>query len=139
MARIRRIVDRENDLTIFKITGVLREGDIITALAEHFCDNPTLNSIFDSSEGDWSQNSNEYYLNMIRDGKSFAREGAKTAFVYSSPVDFGIGRMLENHCEDMGYKNVFACFYTLDEALSWLSQTNHQESTNAIRVRLNVE
>lgn len=121
MADISIDSDRNDDITIIAIKGTLEEEDLPNTLSEYFSNKPTLNTIYDSTEGDWSHNPSEYYMAMIRSSKVYSRKGARTAMVFANPVDFGIGRMIESHCELEGYENVLACFYTLEEAKYWLS------------------
>ena len=122
MAEISISTDREKGLTTITIKGVLREDDLPNTLLEYFANGPTLNTIYDSTEGDWSNISTEYYRGMIRSGKAHARKGAKVAMVFSNSVNFGIGRMLESYSDFEGYENEHACFRTIEEAKNWLSQ-----------------
>jgi hypothetical protein len=124
MAEVSINVDRNDELTVIAIRGSLGKEDLPNILAEYFANEPTLDTIYDSTEGDWSNNSTEYYMGMVRSGKVYARKGARTAMVFSNPVDFGIGRMIESHCELEGYENDLACFHTLEEAKYWLSLPN---------------
>lgn len=121
MAEISIDVDRKNAITIIAIKGILEKEDLPASLSDYFSNGPTLNTIYDSTEGDWSNNPTEYYMGMVRSGKAYARKGARTAMVFANPVDFGIGRMIESHCELEGYENKLACFHTLEEAKCWLS------------------
>ena len=122
MAEVSIDTDRENDLTIIAIRGILGENDLLDTLSEYFSNDPTRLTLYDSTEGDWSGNSTEYYRGMIRSGKAYARKGAKVAMVFSNSVDFGIGRMLESYSEFEEYKNEHACFRTIEEAKHWLSK-----------------
>ena len=124
MADISFQIDREQDLTIISIKGVLEKEDLPRTLADYFANDPTLKTIYDSTDGDWSGNPTEYYMGMVRSGKVYAREGARTAMVFSHRADFGIGRMIESHCELEGYENELACFRTLEDAKHWLSLPN---------------
>lgn len=124
MAQISIDIDRENEVTVIKIKGVLQEGDLLRALAELFSKEPTLNTLYDSTAGDWSQNSTEYYKRMISLGKPYSRKGARVAMVFANRVDYGIGRMLESYCELEGYENEHACFLSLEAAQDWLSQAD---------------
>lgn len=124
MAEINMDIDRGNGLTIISIRGVLEEKDLPETLSKYFSNDPTLDTIYDSTEGDWSNNTAEYYRGMVRSGKIYARTGARTAMVFSNTVDFGIGRMIESHCELEGYKNELACFHSLKDAKDWLSQAS---------------
>jgi len=121
MAEISIHSDQERDLTIISIKGALARDDLPNILADYFENEPTLNTIYDSTEGDWSHNSSDYYMGMIQIGKAYSRKGARTAMVFAHPADFGIGRMIESHCELEGYENELACFHTLEEAKYWLS------------------
>ncbi|GJM13502.1 MAG: hypothetical protein DHS20C12_19050 [Pseudohongiella sp.] len=121
MAEISIDVDRKNDITIIAIKGTLEKEDLPNTLSEYFANEPTMNTIYDSTEGDWSNNPSKYYMDMIRSSKVYARKGARTAMVFSNPVDFGIGRMVESHCELEGYENELACFHSLQDAKHWLS------------------
>ena len=121
MAEISINIDRNDELTVIVIKGSLDKEDLPKTLADYFSNEPTLNNIYDSTNGDWSNNPTEYYMDMIRTGKVYARKGARTAMVFSNSVDFGIGRMIESHCELEGYENELACFHTLEEAKYWLS------------------
>lgn len=124
MAQISIDTDRENDITVITIDGVLQEGDFLAALSDYFSNEPTLKTLYDSRTGDWSQVSTEYYERMIRSGKTYARTGAKVAMVFSNKIDFGIGRMLESYAELEGYENQHACFLSIEAARDWLSQAD---------------
>lgn len=121
MAEIHIDFDRRSTITIITIKGVLGKEDLPAALSDYFSNGQTLNTIYDSTEGDWSNNSTEYYIGMVRSAKAYARKGARSAMVFARPVDFGIGRMIESHCEVEGYESELACFHTLEEAKCWLS------------------
>lgn len=121
MAEISINVDRKSALTIIAIKGILVKEDLPATLSDYFSNDPTLDTIYDSTEGDWSHNPTAYYMGMIQTGKAYTRKGARTAMVFASPVDFGIGRMIESSCELEGYENELACFHTLEEAKYWLS------------------
>ncbi len=121
MAEIKICIDLENDLTTITIQGVLRESDLNDSLSEYFEDGPTLDTIYDLTEGNCSSIPTDYYIGLIRVGRAYAKEGARSAMVFSNPVDFGIGRMIESHCESVGYKSELACFHTVAEARDWLS------------------
>ncbi|MEX0965154.1 MAG: hypothetical protein WDZ52_14050 [Pseudohongiellaceae bacterium] len=124
MAEISINIDRESDLTIIAIEGILEKDDLLDALSEYFSSGPTLNTIYDSTAGDWSKISTDTYLEMIRSAKRYARKEASVAMVFSSEVDFGIGRMIESFAEHEGYENRLSCFRTLQEARNWLTQLN---------------
>ena len=115
MAEISMLIDRENDLSIITIKGILEQDDLPNTLADYFANDPTLNTIYDSTDGDWSHNPTKYYLDMIRSSKAYTRKGARAAMVFSNSVDFGIGRMIESHCELEGYENELACFRSLED------------------------
>ena len=121
MAEISIHIDRENEVSVITIKGILEKDDLPKTLENHFANDPTLNTIYDSTNGDWSHIPTKYYLEMVRLGKIYTRKSARVAMVFSNSVDFGIGRMIESHCELEGYENEFACFRSLEEAELWLS------------------
>ena len=121
MAEISIRSDRDSDLTTITIKGDLREDDFHNSLSEYFRGESTLNTLYDLTEGDCSNIPSKYYIGLIRVGRAYAQEGARSAMVFSNPVDFGIGRMIESHCESIGYKSELACFHSVSEARDWLS------------------
>ena len=119
MAEISIDIDRDKELATISIKGELEVGDLGSALRKYFENTPCKSTIYDSSEGTWSNLPAEYLRGMIGKSKEYSRQGAKSALVFGDQVSFGIGRMLESHCAIAGYENEIKCFHSLEEATKW--------------------
>ncbi len=114
--------DRDRELATITIKGDLEAGEMDPVLKKYFANSPCKSTIYDSSEGCWSNLSADFLRRMVSKSKVYSRAGAKTAMVFADPVSFGIGRMVESNCAIAGYENEIECFHSLEEATNWVCE-----------------
>lgn len=122
MAKIDINIDHDQDLTVFKVTGVLNAGELLESTKNYNDgDAETSKSILvDFTEASWTGLSpSELKTNTATAGK-YSNKGDKYAFVFASDADYGIGRMVEAFASIENYNSRMRMFKSMDEALSWL-------------------
>ncbi|MBT3529585.1 MAG: hypothetical protein HOF74_04110 [Gammaproteobacteria bacterium] len=120
MAEVSIDIDKEREFATITIKGDVEAGDLDAVLEKYFGNSPCMATIYDSSEGSWSNLSTDFFRRMVDKSKPLSRKGAKTAMVFSNQVNFGIGRMIESNCDLAGYENEIECFYRLEDAREWV-------------------
>jgi hypothetical protein len=114
--------DREKQLTINKVMGEVSFEEAMATLNAFYSGNPTLNVIWDLTEGTIRALSSEQ-LEMIADALAPAskkRMGGKTAGVAPADIDFGMARMFGILVELTGYKPEVRIFRELKDAVDWV-------------------
>jgi hypothetical protein len=112
----------EKQLTIHTVTGEVSFEEAMATLNAFYSDNPTLNVIWDLTEGTIRALSSAH-LEKIMDFISPAskkRTGGKTAGVAPADIDFGLARMFQILAELSGYKPSVRIFRELKDAFDWL-------------------
>ncbi len=114
-------MNREKQLTIHTVIGEVSFEEAMATPNAFYSDNPTLNVIWDLTEGTMRALSSDR-LEKIMDSISPAskkRTGGKTAGVAPADIDFGLARMFQVFAELSGYKPSVRIFRELKEAVDW--------------------
>ena len=120
MAEITTEVDKDADLTVIRIQGDLQSGQLKDFMAEYYEQGPTRLIIMDFSEGHWPKVTMDSYIEASQDAQRYSRPGGRTALVFASQGDFGIGRLLETYFGLSATQTEMNCFMDLIEAREWI-------------------
>jgi hypothetical protein len=119
---ITKNIDKEKNLTVFKITGTVSFDEFRDVIIDYYESGATDMIILDLKEakGGGKTFPNERiselanFLEEVRKG----RNTGKTAFVATKDVLFGICKTLENYMGNSKIK--YGTFRTMDEAIEWI-------------------
>ena len=120
MAEIETSIDSQIGLTVQTLSGRLTSREILTKLDEYYRGETTLLILWDFTNATWSGITSAELRATVKEGKKYSRKGGKTALVFATDVDFGIGRMLEAYAYLEGFDFVFNSFRDMREAELWL-------------------
>ena len=120
MAEIETSIDYQLDLTVHTVSGDLTSQEILDKLETYYQGRPTQLILWDFINTTWSGITNEELQELVRKAKKHSRKGGKTAFVLSTNIDFGIGRMIETYAEIERYDYEFCNFRDRKDAEKWL-------------------
>jgi len=120
MATIEIQTDKIRDLTVVKVTGNLVVGQLREAMDKYYAGPPTRYCIIDLIGGSWSSIPVEKFNQSIEHISRVDREGGKTALVFGSDADFGIGRMIESNLSLGNFQKQIECFRSLEKAFDWV-------------------
>ncbi len=126
--------NQPQDLTTFKVVGKMQISDLYDCLHSDYVGRVTALTLWDATEADLSaitaaevEKLANYGMNLVE-----ARRGGKTAIVFGTPHDFGLGRMLESHLEIAGLPLEIHVCQSLDEAKEWLGIDEHMVPASTI-------
>lgn len=124
MGTIERKLLKENDLTIFTISGSLNYKEIIAAIKEISPSEHTTNNLWDLSRADFENVKEANMRKIIGVSKEIAplRESGKTAIVTPTDLGYGLSRMYEILAEAKGSPISYRAFRNLQDARNWLDQ-----------------
>jgi len=120
MAEIETSIDYQLDLTVHTVSGNLTSQEIQDKLEIYYQGRPTQLILWDFMNATWSGITTDELQELVRKAKKYSREGGKTAFVLSTDIDFGIGRMIETYAELEKYDYEFYNFRNRRDAEKWL-------------------
>lgn len=120
MAKIEININYDQDMTIFKITGTLNAGELLESSKIYSEGDVTRLILLDFTDATWTGISSADLKKNTATASKFSQKGNKSAFVFSSDADFGIGRMVEAFAAIEKYDNEFCMFRSMDEAKKWL-------------------
>lgn len=115
-------VDTQNDLTIHHVIGDTTLDDLLQGVKAFYSKTPTKYLLWDFREAKlvkWSADTIDQLAAEVTK-VSVPREGGKTAFVFSGPGDYGLGRLYESMADLRDVKIELRCFINIDEAYQWL-------------------
>lgn len=117
-------VERENQLTIFKVTGDATFEEGLAANKQFYAGNPTKNVIWNFSKARLHKITNSQFQKIVDSVKHLTgkREGGKTAFVVSRDLEFAISRMMEVFTEMNNSPLQTQVFKSMDGAIQWLNE-----------------
>jgi len=122
MEIIQKLLDPENNLTIYTVTGEVTVQDIIQKVKAFYAREPTQLVLWDLTEANLSKIPSEDIIQIIYVIKklSTSRKGEKTAMVFSSKFGYGLGRMFTafSEMEETGIE--YGSFHSVKEAKQWL-------------------
>ena len=123
-ARIDRNVDKRIDLTSYMVDGEVTAERIISTITRFYRTAPTRRVLWNFSTAH-VHHLKGFEIERIADiVRSYAEPEFpfKTALVFGSKADFGIGRMFETLSQVNDNPYDIMCFYTLEEAIIWLDE-----------------
>ena len=123
LEKIDAYVDRNKDLTSYTVEGRVTAKQIITTIEEFHQSISTKYLLLDFSNSHVHhlQNFEIESIANVFNKHAFIENLEKIALVFSSNVDFGIGRMFETFTEIRGVPQEIMSFHTVDEAYKWLN------------------
>ena len=122
MAVIEKVVDSQNDLSVFTVNGELTADEIIEQVEEYYTQHPTKLVLWIMGDVDLSAVTGAGIEKIIQTAKKHTgkREEGKTAIVGSRDIEYGLARMYEAYT---GFENLpyeYKIFKDVDEAKEWL-------------------
>jgi hypothetical protein len=122
MAAIDTVIDTNRSFTIHTITGEVIPEEILNKIKTYSESGPTEFILWDFSNADLSKitlSHVETFISLTNQYLSY-RKGGKTAFVFSSDLGFGLGRVFDSRQDLMDSKIPYMTFRSKEEALMWL-------------------
>jgi hypothetical protein len=122
MAFFESLHDREKSLTFHKVKGLLSAVEFMSAASVFYSGNTALNVFWDFTEVDLSKISPDELRQIVREIRicANAREGDKTALVFSTDFGYGLGRMIETFSEIENMPFELRSFRSFEKAEEWL-------------------
>ena len=122
MAKIEVEVDKIKSLTVFSVTGDLKQGELLEKL-EKYVQSPNCKyCIIDLSQGSWINIPVDYFRRVLENRELFEHSEGKSALVFGNDADFGIGRMIESMLSLNDYGREVGCFRSREKADKWIMQ-----------------
>ena len=118
-------IEKDRDLTVFKVTGVLNFDEAMATVKSFYEAEPTKNVIWDLQEVTEIPFSSKE-VESIADNPARAkgkRPGGKTAFVSQNNMVFGLARMFQIQTELKNIPYTVKVFRTIKEANDWLDES----------------
>lgn len=112
--------DLPKDLTFVKAEGGMTTHDFTNWAATYIFKGTTGLILWDLVGADMCNLSQDEIRRIVSSSKGIVPKGAKTAFVFKRPCDFGVGRMLEAYSEVDELPSEFRAFRSLADAKKWL-------------------
>lgn len=121
MTEITKKTVNERDLTIYSIVGDFKGETLKDLLDQFYQSQYTANLVFDFSETKTVDISTDEIEGIIAHAKLYAhlRRSGKTAYIVSSEVNFGMGRMYVILAEMNNHPIPQRVFRSLEEAIKW--------------------
>ena len=134
MSKIETTYDQPQHLTTFKVVGKVRISDLYDCLDSYYAGGVTPLTLWDVTEADLSTITADEIHALAEYGRDLAeaRKGGKTAFVFDSVHDFGLGRMLETYLEIAGLPLETLVCRCHDKARQWLGIDEHMIAESTI-------
>ena len=124
MAQIERVINKEENLTVFNISGDFGFEEIIDLVDLTYSSEITLNILMDLSCANTASLTTEQIERIGNHSRKYShlRIGGKTAYIVTKDIDFGLARMYQIHTEIKGHHETHGVFRTLEEAMDWLKE-----------------
>lgn len=134
MGTIETKYDLPQDLTTFKVVGKMKVDDFYDCLAGYYEKGVTPLTLWDFTEADVSALTSEQISDFAKYARNLAeaRKGGKTAVVFDTPFDFGLGRMFQSYLEIAGLPIEILISHSLDEAKQWLGIDDHMVAASMV-------
>jgi len=122
MAVIEKIVDSQNDLSVFTVNGELIADEVIEQVEVYYTQHPTKLVLWIMGDVDLSAITRAGIERIIQTAKQHTgkRKEGKTAIVGPKDIEYGLARMYEAYT---GFENLpyeYKIFKDVDEAKEWL-------------------
>jgi len=115
-------VDKNSDLTSYIVEGKFTAMQVIATIEAFHRAIPTKHVLLDFSATHVNHLQNfeiERIANVVNKN-AYTGKFVKTALVFSSDADFGLGRMFEALSQNGGVPQKIMSFHTVEEARKWL-------------------
>jgi hypothetical protein len=125
MGTIETFIDKEANLTIQTVNGIISGKEIMNAIDNYYNEISTKLILWDFTNADLKGIDSKDVKEIVYLTKKYAklRLNGKTAMVFSSDFDFGMGRMYEIKQEVTSPEIVLhRSFKNRNEALTWLKE-----------------
>lgn len=125
MTEIIREVLSDEGLTVLRVTGRISFDHIIDELTRFYKEELTNNMIWNFSKAEGTDLSGNDMQNIISHTKEFGhlRDNGKTAFVISSSLGYGLGRMYDSLAQIAEHPIKHGVFRSYEEAVEWINST----------------
>lgn len=122
MEIIQKLLDPDNNLTIYTVNGEVTVQDIVQKVKAFYAGEPTKLVLWDFTEANLSKIPSEDIIQIIYNIKKLvhSRKGQKTALVFSSKFGYGLGRMFTAFSEIEKTGIEYGSFHSVEEAKQWL-------------------
>lgn len=122
MAEIKKELFADDEITLFRVSGKVDVDQIIDELTRFYKENFTNNMIWDFSDAHGRNLSGNDLQMIISHTKEFSRlrYNGKTAFVISSSLGYGLGRMYDSLAQVAEHPVKHSVFRNHDEAVAWI-------------------
>ena len=122
MAAIETVIDTNRRFTVHTIKGEVSPEEISNKIKTYSESGPTDLILWDFSEADLCNitlGHVETFISLTNQYSKYRNSG-KTAFVFSSDLGFGLGRIFDSRLDLMDSKIPYMTFRSKEDALMWL-------------------
>ncbi len=126
MAEIEKNIIDNKDITVLRLTGEIDVNQIIDELDRFYEGEFTNNVIWDLSDAEGKNlSSNDLHI-IVSHAKELGhlRKNGKTAFIISSSLGYGMGRMYDSFAQVINHPVKHSVFRSYDEAVAWICDTD---------------
>lgn len=125
MAEIEKEVIRDKAVTVFKVKGKMLFEQVIDEITQFYENGLTQNTIWDFTDADGRHITSDEIQKIASHTKEFGhlRENGKTAFIISSSLAYGLGRMYDSLSQVLNHPVKHGIFRSFDDAISWVQGT----------------
>lgn len=120
MAVITTNVDNAKKFTLVTIDGELIAGELYDYFISSDYKNRTDLLLWDYRKGRWSTLPTEKLLRGFAYSAEHSNNRQKTAYVFATEADFGVGRMFQNYAVTLNHKARIELFFDYQKAEAWL-------------------
>jgi len=121
VAEIDTSINYELDTTVHNVTGNVTPQEILDKLEKYYQGEPTTLILWDFTNASMNKLTIDELKDLVRKAKKYSRNVARIAMVFSTDMDFKIGRMLGTMTEIEGYDFEFNVFRKVRDAREWLA------------------
>jgi hypothetical protein len=125
MAEIEKEVIGDKAVTVFKVKGKMLFEQVIDEITQFYEKGLTQNTVWDFTGADGRHITSDEIQKIASHAKGFGhlRENGKTAFVISSSLAYGLGRMYDSLSQVFNHPVKHGIFRSFDDAISWVQST----------------
>ncbi|MBN1904550.1 MAG: hypothetical protein JW927_05575 [Deltaproteobacteria bacterium] len=125
MAEIEKEVIGDKAVTVFKVKGKMLFDQVIDEITQFYEKGLTQNTVWDFTGADGGHITSDEIQKIAFHAKGFGhlRENGKTAFVISSSLAYGLGRMYDSLAQVFNHPVRHGIFRSFDDAILWVQST----------------
>lgn len=122
MAKIKKTVLKEKNLTVFSAHGNFIFDQLIDEIDRVYSADFTLHALWDFTGSDFSAIKGNQVEKVIEHTRKYVnlRKGGKSAFIVSSEFGYGLGRMFDILTDLTNSPVEYRIFKDIDEAIHWI-------------------